>query len=144
MCTAVPAICRIFTAPHRQATIFNWMYQRCYCRYLDYSRSLYCQHSGKCSAYTPVYAVWTVFRAIYKVFTAPHMYASVFSSRYLRCYCRYHIYPMRVILQTWWEIQRTSSSLRYVYCGPGHKHSIYSSAYLSFNIQLKVTALLLP
>jgi hypothetical protein len=40
-------------------------------------------------------------------------------------------------------MQRRSSSLRYVNCCPGHIQSTYSSAYLGFNIQLKVPALLL-
>jgi ribosomal protein S27E len=79
----------------------------------------------------------------YKVFTAPHIYASIFSCRYLRCYCRHHDNSMRVIQQTWCQIQRTSSSFRYVNCGAGHIQCIYSSAYLDFNIQLKVTAQLL-
>jgi hypothetical protein len=42
------------------------------------------------------------------------------------------------ILQTWCQIQRTSSSLRYVTCVPGHIQSIFRTAYLGFNIQLKV------
>jgi hypothetical protein len=50
---------------------------------------------------------------------------------------------MRVILQIWCQIQGTSSSLRYVNCGPGHIQNTYSSAYLGFNIQLKVAPLLL-
>jgi hypothetical protein len=50
---------------------------------------------------------------------------------------------MRVIQQSWCQIQRTSSSFRYVNCGSGHIQCIYSSAYLDFNIQLYVTALLL-
>jgi hypothetical protein len=50
---------------------------------------------------------------------------------------------MRVILQTWCQIQRTSSSLRYMICGSGHIQSIYSSAYLRLNIQLKVGPLLM-
>jgi hypothetical protein len=81
--------------------------------------------------------------AIYKVFTSPHTKASIFSCRYHRCYCRYHINSMRVMLQTWCQIQRTSSSLRYMICGSGHIQSIYSSAYLGFNIQLKVAPQLL-
>jgi hypothetical protein len=40
-------------------------------------------------------------------------------------------------------MQRTSSSLRYVNCGPGHMQGAYISAYLGFNIQLKVVPLLL-
>jgi hypothetical protein len=50
---------------------------------------------------------------------------------------------MYVILQTWCQIQRTSSSLRYLNCGPGHIQCIYSSAYSGFNIHLNVSALLL-
>jgi hypothetical protein len=50
---------------------------------------------------------------------------------------------MSVIPQTRCQIQRTSSSLRYVNCGPGHIRSIYSSAYSDINIQLKVGPLLL-
>jgi hypothetical protein len=103
---------------------------------------LYCKLWAKYSAYPPVYAMWTVVPALYKVFTAPHIWASIFSCRYHRCYCRYHIISMRVILQTWCQIQRTSSSLRYVNCGPGHIQCIYSSAYSDFNIHLNVSALL--
>jgi hypothetical protein len=40
---------------------------------------------------------------------------------------------MRFILQTWCQIQRTSSRLRCVNCGPGHIQGIYSSAYWGFN-----------
>jgi hypothetical protein len=50
---------------------------------------------------------------------------------------------MRLILQTLCQIQRTSSSLRYMNCGPGHVQSTYSSTYSGFNIQLNVSALLL-
>jgi hypothetical protein len=50
---------------------------------------------------------------------------------------------MRVILQTCCQIQRTSSSLCYVNCGPGHIQYIYSSAHSDFNIHLNVSALLL-
>jgi hypothetical protein len=80
---------------------------------------------------------------IYKVFAAPHIYASIFSCRYLRCYCTYRVNSMRVILQTGSQIQRTSSGLRQVYCGPGHIQCTYSSIYSDFNIHLNVSALLL-
>jgi hypothetical protein len=50
---------------------------------------------------------------------------------------------MRVILQTWCQIQRTSSSLSYVNCGPDYIQYNNSSAYAGFNIQLNVSALLL-
>jgi hypothetical protein len=49
---------------------------------------------------------------------------------------------MRVILQTWCQMQRTSSSLRSVNCGPGHIQCSYCFAYSGFNIQLNVTVLL--
>jgi hypothetical protein len=50
---------------------------------------------------------------------------------------------MRVILHSWCQIQRSSSSLRYATCGPGHIQSIFSTAYLGFNIHVNVSALLL-
>jgi hypothetical protein len=50
---------------------------------------------------------------------------------------------MRVILHSWCQIQRTSSSLRYATCGPGHIQSIFSTAYLGFIIHVNVSALLL-
>jgi hypothetical protein len=69
--------------------------------------------------------------------------ASIFNWTYLRCNCRYHDNSMHVILQTWCQIQRTSSSFRYVNSNPGHIQSIYSSAYICFNIRWNVSALLL-
>jgi hypothetical protein len=35
MWTVVPAICNVVTALHIQALIFNWIYLRCYWRYVD-------------------------------------------------------------------------------------------------------------
>jgi hypothetical protein len=49
---------------------------------------------------------------------------------------------MRVILQTWCQMQCKSSGLRYVKCGPRHIQCINSSAYSDFNIHLKVGPLL--
>jgi hypothetical protein len=62
---------------------------------------------------------------------------------YLRCYWRFLDNSMLVILQTWCQIQRTSSGLRYVNCGPGYIQCIYSAAYSDFNIHLNVSAMLL-
>jgi hypothetical protein len=90
----------------------------------------------------PVYAMWTVVPAIYNVVTSPHIQSSVCNWSYLRCYRRYLDNSMRVILQTGSHIQRTSSGLHYVNCGPGHIDCNYYSAYSGFNIQLNVTALL--
>jgi hypothetical protein len=50
---------------------------------------------------------------------------------------------MRLILHSWCQIQRISSRLRYVNCGPGHIQFIYSSAHSDINIHLNVSALLL-
>jgi hypothetical protein len=50
---------------------------------------------------------------------------------------------MRFILQTWCQILRTFSSLRYLNCGPGHVQCTYSSTYSGFNIQLNVSPPLL-
>jgi hypothetical protein len=47
------------------------------------------------------------------------------------------------MLQTWCQIQRTTPSLRYVNCGPGHIQCISSSAYSDFNIRQNVSELLL-
>jgi predicted RNA-binding Zn-ribbon protein involved in translation (DUF1610 family) len=102
---------------------------------------LYCKFGVKYSAHRPVYAVWTVVPGIHKVFTAPHIYASIFNWMHLRCYWRYHDNSMLVILQTWCQIQRTSSSFRCVNCGTVHIQNIYSSAYSGFKIQLDVSAL---
>jgi hypothetical protein len=105
--------------------------------------ALYCKHSAQCSAHPPVYALWSVVPAIYKVFTAPDSQATIFNWTYLACNWWYSNTSMRVILQTLCQMQRTSSSLRYVNCGPSHKQSTYSSAYSDFNIHLNVSALLL-
>jgi hypothetical protein len=105
--------------------------------------SLYCILGAKYSAYPPLYAMWTVFPDIYNAFTAPHIQNSIFIWTYLRCYWKYLDNSIVVILQTWCQIQRTSSGLRYVTCGPGHIQCIYSSIYSDFNIHLNVSTLLL-
>jgi hypothetical protein len=87
--------------------------------------------------------MWTVVPRVYNAFTAPYIQTSIFIWTYLRCYCTYHDNSMRVILHSWWQIQRTSSSLRYATCGPGHVQSIFSTSYLGFNIHVNVSALLL-
>jgi hypothetical protein len=48
---------------------------------------------------------------------------------------------MRVILQAWCQLQRTSSILRYMICGSGHIQGIYSTWWSGHNIQLNVSAL---
>jgi hypothetical protein len=50
---------------------------------------------------------------------------------------------MSIKLQTWCQLQRTSSSFCYVNSGPAHIQCIYSSAYSGFNIRLNISALLL-
>jgi hypothetical protein len=87
--------------------------------------------------------MWTVVTDIYKVFAAPHSQATIFNWISLRSYYRYANIWMRDILQSGCRIQRTTASLRNVYGGPGHKQSIYSSAYTGRNIHLNVSALLL-
>jgi hypothetical protein len=82
--------------------------------------SFYCKLGAKYSAHPPVYAMWTMVPDIHNAFTTPFIQTSIFIWTYLLCYCTYHDNSMRVILQTWCQIQRTSSGLRYVYCGAGH------------------------
>jgi hypothetical protein len=50
---------------------------------------------------------------------------------------------MSLILQTWCQLQRTSSSFRCVNGGAARIECIYSSAYSILNIRLNVSALLL-
>jgi hypothetical protein len=87
--------------------------------------------------------MWTVVPDIYNALTAPYIQTSIFIGTYLRCNWRSLDNSVPVTLQTWCQIQRTSSSLRCVNCGPVHIQSIYSSAYSGFNIRLNPSALLL-
>jgi hypothetical protein len=80
--------------------------------------ALHCKLDAKYSAHHPVYAMWTVVPDVYNVVTARHIQAWIFNCRYLRCYSRYLDNSMRVLLQPWCQIQRTSCSLRYLYCAP--------------------------
>jgi hypothetical protein len=106
-------------------------------------RALYWKFDVKYSAHPPVYAIWTVVSDIYNVITAPHIQGSIFDWTLQRYYWRYLDNAMLVILQSWCQIQRTSSGLRYVNCGPGHIQCNCSSAYAGFNIRLNVSVLLL-
>jgi hypothetical protein len=105
--------------------------------------ALYCNPGAKYFARSPVYAMSTVVPDIYNVITVTYIQASIFTWRNLRCYSGYPDISMRVILQTWCQIQRTPSRLLYVNCGPGHIHWNDNTAYSVFNIQLNVSALLL-
>jgi hypothetical protein len=138
-----PDMYNAFTAPYIQASIFSWTCLRRYWRYVDNSMRVILKIGGKCSAHPPAYAMWTVVPDIYNVISAPHIYTSLFSWTYLRCYWRYVDNSIRVILQAWYQIQLKSSSLRYVNCGPDHIQCDYSSAYLGYNIQLNESAVLL-
>jgi hypothetical protein len=104
---------------------------------------LYCKHGAKYSAHPTVNAIWTVVPTIYNEITDPYVWASIFSWKYLRCYWRYLDNSIRVILQTWSQIQCTSSRLRFVTCSPGHIQWNDDTAYWVCNIQLNVSKLLL-
>jgi hypothetical protein len=105
--------------------------------------ALYCKHGAKYSVQPPVYAIWTVVPDIYNLNTVPHIQASIFNYAYLRWYWRCVDSSMRLILLTLCQIQRISSKLRNVNCGPGHIHCNHSSTYSGFNIQQNVAPLLL-
>jgi hypothetical protein len=105
--------------------------------------ALYCKLCAKYSAHPPDYAIWIVVPAIYNVITAPYIQASIFNWTCLRFYCRYIDNSMCAILRSWCQIQRISSTLRYLKCGPGHIHCKYSYAYSGLNMQLNVPALIL-
>jgi hypothetical protein len=155
--------------------------------------ALYCKLGAKYSARSPVYAMWTVVPAIYKVLIAPHIQTSIFIWTYLRCYCTFHdefnarctanLVPnaahtlqftlsdlwsrpytkylqLRIFIPQYsaegrspaiggistiqrafdWKLWAKYSAYPPVYakvkCVPGHVQSIYSSAYLGFNIQV--------
>jgi hypothetical protein len=85
----------------------------------------------------------TVVEDIYNVITVMYIQATIFKWTCVRCYWRYSDNSMRVILQTWCQIRRTPSSLRYPNCGSRHVQCNYSSAYSGFNIQLNVSLPLL-
>jgi hypothetical protein len=97
---------------------------------------LYCKFCAKYRAHTQDCAMWTVVPDIYNAFTAPHIQTSMFMWTDLSWYWRYLDNSIVVILQSWCQIQCTSSGLRYANCGPGHIQSIFSTAYFGFNIQL--------
>jgi hypothetical protein len=143
MCTVVPDIYKVFTAPHCRPQYSTEPDCAATTDMLTFGCALYCNLGAEYSSPPPVYAMCTVVPDIYKVFTAPHIQTSIFNRTYLRCYWRYGDNSMRVVLQTLRQIQRTSPSLRCVNCGLGYLQSIYSSAYLGFNIQPNVSALLL-
>jgi hypothetical protein len=143
MYTVVPAIYSVIAAPHIQASIFNWTNLRCYWNYVDNSASVILQPWCQYSAHPLVYAIWTVVPAIYSTITAPYIQASIHNWAYLRCHCWYIDNSMCVILQTWYQIQHTSSSWCYLTCGSGHIQWKYSSAYFGFNIQMNVSPPLL-
>jgi hypothetical protein len=141
--TMDPDINNVFSAPHIQSWIFNWRYLRWYWWYNDNLMRVILQTWCQYSAQPPVYAMCTLVPDLYNVITAPHIQSSIFNWTYLRCHWRYIDNSMCVILQAWCQIQRTSSSLRNVNCGPGHIQCIYSAAYSGINIQLNVSAWLL-
>jgi hypothetical protein len=105
--------------------------------------ALYCNFDAIYSAQQPVRAMCIVVPTIYNVVTSARIQSSVFNWTCLRWYWRYVDNAMRVTLQTWWKIQRTPTSLRYLDCGPGHIQCKYSSTYLSFNSLLNVSPPLL-
>jgi hypothetical protein len=75
ICIVFPAIYSTITAPHIQASIFNWTYLSCYWSYVDNSMRLDLQ--SLCQI--PVYAIWSVVPNIYNVITAPHIQDSIFN-----------------------------------------------------------------
>jgi hypothetical protein len=143
MWTMVPDINNVFSAPHIQSWIFNWRYLRWYWWYDDNPMRVILQTWCQYSAQPPVYAMCTLVPDIYNVITAPHIQTSIFNCTYLRCYRGYVDNSMWVILQSWCQIQRKTTSLHNVNSGPGHIKCIYCSAYSDLNIQLNVSAMLL-
>jgi hypothetical protein len=105
--------------------------------------SLYCKFGAKYSAHPPVYAMWSVVPDIHNAATSPYIQASIYKWKYLLWYWIYIDNSMCVIWNTWCQIQRTSSSLYSVVCGPGHIECSYSFAYSGVNNHLNASALIL-
>jgi hypothetical protein len=144
-------LCELWSRPYTknlQLHIFRLQYSAVgiYAAIVDITSiqcALYCKLGAKYSTHRSVYAMWTVVPDIYNEVTDPNIQTSIFNWTYLRCYYRYHDNSMRVILQTWCPMQRTSRSLRYVNCGPGNIQFIHNSSYSGNNIQVNVSAQLL-
>jgi hypothetical protein len=79
---------------------------------------LYCKFGAIYRAHPPLYAMWTVVSVIYNVITVTYIQASIFMWTNLCCCWRFPDISMPLILKIWCQIQRSSSSLRYVNCGP--------------------------
>jgi hypothetical protein len=133
MWTVVPAIYKVFTAPHIYASIFSNRHLRRYCRYHDSWMRVILQTVSKiqCMSYRLRYV--NCGPEIYNAFTAPHIQALIFNWTYLRCYWRYLDSSTRIILRNLYQIQRTSSSIRCVNCGP----DIYN-VFTAQNIQASI------
>jgi hypothetical protein len=124
-----PEIYNAITVSYNQASIFNLTVLCCHWRCLDNSTRVILQTWWQYSAQPPVYAMWIVLPAICYVVTALYIQALIFNWTYLRWYWRYVENSMRLILQTWCQMQRIYSSLRYVNCGP----EIYNAITVSYN-----------
>jgi hypothetical protein len=143
MSTVVPDIYNVITVTYNQASIFKWTNLRCCWRYPDISMRLilkiWCQILRTSCSLRYVNCGPEIYNAI----TFPPIQASMYKWQHLLWYWIYIDKSMCVIWHTWCQTQRTSSSLRYLNCGPGHIQCNYSSAYSGFNIQLNLSALLL-
>jgi hypothetical protein len=142
--TVVPDTYNVLTASHIQDSIFSWTYLRRYCRYINNSMCVILQTLCQIQRTTcRLRCVYSGPNHIQCNYSSTYSTDSIFSWTYLCWYWRYVDNSMCAIMQTWCQIQRTSSSLLYLICGPGHIQCNYSSAYLGFNIQVKVAPLLL-
>jgi hypothetical protein len=134
--TEVPDVYNVLTVPHSYASIFTCRHLRWYYRYHINSMRPNTANLMPNTAHILQFPInWTVAPAIYKVFTAPHIWASIFKCRYHRWYCRYHDNWMRVILLL---VPNTAHILQFTLC------ELWSRSYamhlqlriLDFNIQL--------
>jgi hypothetical protein len=143
MWTVVPHVYNVSTAPHIQSWIFDWTYLRCSWRYADVCMrvilQILCQIQSPSSGLRYMNSgpghILCIYSSAYSDFNV-HLNVSALLLEISR-------QLLSRILQTWCQIQRTSTGLRYVNCGPGHIQCIYSSIYSDFNIHLIESALLL-
>jgi hypothetical protein len=120
--TVVPDIHHVFTAPHIEAPIFNWKILRCCRRYVENSVSLilqtWCQIKRTTSRLRNVVCGLGHIKYIYSSTYSGFNFQFNVSPPLLEIYRQFSVrYTANMVL-----IQRTTSRLHNVNCGPGHIH----------------------
>jgi hypothetical protein len=139
MWTVAADIYNVITGHQIRASLFYWTYVHCYWRYITNTMCVilqtWCQIQRTSSSLRNV-DCGPVHKHCNYSSTYSDFNIQMNVSALLFEICRQFDEPYTADLM---PIQRTTSSLRNVDCGPGHIQCIYSSAYSGFNIQLNVS-----